>query len=314
MKLLKNWDSKFPINRKRRKIEMEILLSTFSQGLLWAILALGLYITFRILNFADMTAEGSLALGGSVCAVLMINGADPFLSVILAGAAASLAGLVTGILHTKLKIQAILSGIITMIALYSVNIKIMGKANISLLGKNTVFKVFENIPFLESHTSVVSLVINFVICVFLVSILNLFFKTQLGIAVRATGDNEQMMRAQGANTNFKKILALMMSNALCGTAGALISQSQGYADVNMGTGSIVIALSSIVIGEAVLRKNSFLAKLTAVVLGSIGYRMIVLLVLNLGMDPSDLKFFTAMIAAILLSLQNIKFFWGCKKC
>ncbi|MDQ5984283.1 MAG: ABC transporter permease [Eubacteriales bacterium SKADARSKE-1] len=278
---------------------MNILISTCSQGLIYAILALGLYITFRILNFADMTAEGSLTLGGSVCAVLVINGVNPVLSILIAGLIGSLAGLITGFLHTKLKIQAILSGILTMIALYSINIRIMGKANLSLLGKDTIFKIFG-----DTHIS--NFAIGLIICGVLLSVLTLFFKTRLGMAIRATGDNEQMMRAQGANTNFKKILAIMISNSMCAVAGALIAQSNGYADVTMGMGTIVIALASIVIGEAIIRKNSFLLKLIAVVLGSICYRLIIFFVLNLGMNPSDLKLFTAATAVVLLALPNIK--------
>jgi len=278
---------------------MGVLISTCAQGLIYAVLALGLFITFRILNFADMTAEGSLTLGGSVCAVLISNEVNPALSILIAALAGSLAGLITGILHTKLKIQAILSGILTMIALYSINIRIMGKANVSLLGKNTVFKILKD-------NQISNFVVGFVICVVLLAILNLFFKTRLGLAIRATGDNEQMMRAQGANTDFKKILALMISNSMCAISGALISQSQGYADINMGTGTIVIALASIVIGEAVIRKNLFLYKLIAVALGAITYRFIIFFVLNLGMNPSDLKLFTAIVAAILLALPNVQ--------
>ncbi len=278
---------------------MNILISTCSQGLIYAILTLGLYITFRILNFADMTAEGSLTLGGSICAVLIISGMNPVLVILIAGLIGSLAGLITGFLHTKLKIQAILSGILTMIALYSINIRIMGKANLSLLGNETIFKMV-------GDSQISNFSVSFIICTVLLLLLNLFFKTRLGMAIRATGDNEQMMRAQGANTNFKKILALMISNSMCAVAGALIAQSNGYADVNMGTGTIVIALASIVIGEAIIRKNSFLLKLIAVILGSIIYRFIIFFVLNLGMNPSDLKLFTAIVAAILLALPNIK--------
>lgn len=278
---------------------MNILISTCSQGLIYAVLALGLFITFRILNFADMTAEGSLTLGGSVCAVLITNGINPVLSIILAGSIGGVAGLITGFLHTKLKIQAILSGILTMIALYSINIRIMGKANLPLLGKDTIFKM-------AGDTQISNLAVGFVICTALLLILNLFFKTRLGFAIRATGDNEQMMRAQGANTDFKKILALMISNSMCAVAGALIAQSQGYADVSMGVGTIVIALASIVIGEAIIRKNSFLIKLIAVVLGSIAYRFIIFFVLNLGMNPSDLKLLTAVVAAILLALPTVQ--------
>lgn len=292
---------------------MQVLISTLSQGLIWTILTLGVFITFRILNFADMTAEGSLTFGGSLCAALMLRGVNPFLSLIIAGLVGSLAGLITGILHTKFKIQAILSGILTMIALYSVNIRIMGKANLSLLGKSTIFSALNNIfPMFKSDFVLKTFVVGLVICIISVVSLNLFFKTQLGLAVRATGDNEQMMRALGGNTDFKKILALMISSFFCGLAGALIAQSQGYSDVNMGTGSIVIALASIVIGEAFLSfiklKNKILNSLICMVLGSIVYRIIIFIVLNLGMNPSDLKLFTACITAVLLGLPKLKKF------
>ncbi len=278
---------------------MNIIISTFSLGLIYATLVMGVYITFRILNFADMTAEGSLTLGGSICAVLIINNINPILSIFIAGLCGSFSGLITGFLHTKLKIQAILSGILTMIALYSINIRIMGKANLSMLNKNTIFKLIDD-------SSVSVFVIGLIICTFILITLNLFFKTRLGLAVRATGDNEQMMKSQGVNTDFKKILALMISNFLCATSGALISQSQGYSDVNMGAGTIVVALASIVIGEALIKRNSFFLKLISVVLGSIIYRFIIFIVLSLGMNPSDLKLFTAVIAAVLLALPTIK--------
>ena len=278
---------------------MNILISTCSQALIYAILALGVYITFRILNFADMTAEGSLTLGGSTCAILISNGVDPISSILISSAVGAIAGLATALLHTTLKMQEILAGILTMISLYSINLRIMGKANVSLIGKNTIFKMAGN-------TQISSFLVGLVICSLLLLGLTWFFKTQIGLAIRATGDNEQMMRAQGANTNFKKILALMISNSICAISGALISQSQGYSDVNMGTGTIVIALASIVIGEALLQKDSFIVKLVSVVFGSICYRFIIFLVLTLGMNPSDLKLFTAILAAILLSLPNIK--------
>ena len=292
---------------------MQVLISTLSQGLIWTILTLGVFITFRILNFADMTAEGSLTFGGSLCAALMLRGVNPFLSLLIAGVLASLAGLVTGILNTKFKIQAILAGILTMIALYSVNLRIMGKANLSLLGKSTIFSAINNIlPALNSNFVLKTFIIGLIICIISVVSLNLFFKTQIGLAVRATGDNEQMMRALGGNTDFKKILALMISSFFCGLAGALIAQSQGYADVNMGTGSIVIALASIVIGEAFLNfikfKNKILSSLICMILGSIMYRIIIFIVLNLGMNPSDLKLFTACITAVLLGMPKLKKF------
>lgn len=297
---------------------MSILISTLSQGLIWSVLALGVFITFKILNFEDMTAEGSLTLGGSICAIFITNSINPIASLLLSSLLTSLAGLITGLLHTKLKIKPILSGILTMIALYSVNIRIMGKANLSLLGKNTIFSDIEKaLPILKENNMFSAFIIGFVACVIAVSALTLFFKTQIGLGIRATGDNEQMMRSQGGNTDFKKILALMISSLLCGLAGGLIAQSQGYSDVNMGIGTITIALASIVIGESFITffrtKNKILSALTCAVLGSICYRIIVFIVLNIGMNPSDLKLFTAFITAILLGLPNIKKIKGKKK-
>lgn len=242
-----------------------------------------------------MTAEGSLTLGASICSVMLINGINPILSTVTAGLLGSLAGLITAFLHTKLKIQDILAGILTMISLYSINIRIMGKSNISLLGKDTIF----------SNSS--SFILDTVVCLVLLLLLNLFFKTQIGLAIRATGDNEQMMKVLGTNMNLKKTLALMISNFMCAMSGALISQFQGYSDINLGTGSIVIALASIVIGEAILN-GKFVVKLSSVILGSVLYRFIIVLVLSLGMNPSDLKLFTSIVAAILLSLPNTKSF------
>lgn len=297
---------------------MHLLISTFFQGLIWSILALGVFITFKILNFADMTAEGSLTFGGSVCALMITNGMNPFLSLVLSGLISSLAGLTTGLIHTQLKIKAILSGILTMIALYSINIRIMGKANLSLLGKNTIFSDFENsFPIIKENPIFANFILSLAVCLILIFALNMFFKTQIGLAIRATGDNEQMMCAQGGNTNFKKILALMISSLLCGLAGALVAQSQGYSDVNMGTGSIAIALASIVIGDSFIGffklKNKILSALICAVAGSICYRIIIFIVLNLGMNPSDLKLFTAFITAILLGLPKIKKLKGANK-
>ena len=278
---------------------MNILISTCFQGLIYSILALGVFITFRILNFADMTAESSLTLGGSVCALLITKGCNPIFAVFLAGISGSLAGLITGLIHTKLKIPAVLSGILTMIALYSINIRIMGKSNLSLLGKETIFKLFKNTQFS-------SFIMMTTVCAVLILITDLFFKTRLGLVIRATGDNEQMVRIQGSNSDFNKIVALMISNMMCAIAGGLIAQSNGYSDVNLGTGSIVIALSSIMIGESIIKKSLFSWRLIGVVLGSICYRFIVFLVLNLGMNPIDLKLFTAVIATTLLCFPNIE--------
>lgn len=278
---------------------MDIIISTLFQGLLYAVLALGVYITFRVLNFADMTSEGSFTLGGSVCAVMVANNINPIISLLIAGFIGSLSGLFTGILHTKFKIQDILSGILTMIALYSINLRIMDKSNISLLGKNTIFKILGN-------SNISDFVVGFILCLLLLIFMYLFFKTQIGLSVRATGDNEQMARALGINTNLNKILALMISGFICALSGAIVVQNQGYSDINMGTGVIVVALASIVIGEAVIKKDLFLVRLISVIIGAIAYKFIIFFVLNLGMDPSDLKLFTSAIVIILLCIQNLR--------
>lgn len=291
-------------------------VSAFSQGLLWAILAIGVYITFRILNFADMTCEGSFSLGGSICAVLIVGfGWNPFLSLIIAVFAGMLSGVVTGLFHTKLKIPAILSGILTMIALYSINLRIMGQANTPLLGNNTIVSMVKDLlPAAEELgikdsllQTYVTIGIGILFAVLVVAILYWFFGTEIGCAIRATGNNEAMVRAQGANTDLMKIFGLAISNGLVALSGGLIAQSQGYADVSMGVGSIVIGLASIVIGEVIFHKRiSFARKLLAIILGSIIYRIIIALVLQLGLETNDLKLLTAVLVAVALSVPVLK--------
>ncbi len=298
---------------------MNIVMAIFgaaSQGLTWAILALGVYLTFRILNFADMSCEGSFALGGSISAMLMVNHQwNPFFTLIIAILAGMAAGFITGFLHTKLKIPAILSGILTMIGLYSVNLRVMGQANTSLIGQNTIISIFKGllpaakeIGIKDSTLQVwVTMGVGFV-CIFIViAILYWFFGTEIGCCIRATGNNENMVRAQGVNTDKMKILGLVLSNGLIALAGALVTQSQGYADVNMGVGAIVIGLASIVMGEVLLYwAKNFAAKLIAIVLGSVIYRMIIAVVLQMGMDTNDMKLLTAVVVALALSVPVLK--------
>lgn len=285
---------------------MDIIISTIFQGLIYSVLGLGVFIAFRVLNFADMTAEGSFTLGGSVCAVMILHGVNPVISLVISGLFGTFAGFFTGFLNTKLKIQGILSGILVMISLYSVNLRIMKKANLSILGKETIFK------FLGS-SNITNFIFGICICGFLTVALWLFFKTRLGLAIKATGDNEQMAKSLEISTDFSKIFALMISGFLCALSGALVVENQGYSDVNMGVGVIVIALSSIVIGEAIVKKDSIIFRLLGVVLGTICYKFMIYFVLMIGMNPSDLKFFTALIAATLLGLPSIKkYFKGVK--
>ena len=276
-----------------------------SQGVLWGIMALGLYITFKVLDFADLTVDGSFALGGAVSAVLLVNGWNPFLSLLIAFLAGGISGVVTGLLHTKLEIPGILAGILTMIALYSINIRIMGQANTPLLGVDTIMVDLEILLGIDRTMS--SLIAGVVFSVVIIMILYWFFGTELGSVIRATGNNERMVRAQGVNTDNMKIVGLMLSNALVALSGAMVAQSQGYGDVGMGTGTIVIGLASIIIGEVIFGvRFSFWYRLMSVVFGSIIYRIIIAVVLQLGLKSTDLKLLTAIIVALALALPVVK--------
>lgn len=280
-----------------------ILLGAVSLGLLWGIMTIGVYITYRLLNIADLTVEGSIAMGGAIAAISITSGVNPFLAVFLAMLGGMAAGLVTGLLHTKLKIPALLSGILTMIALYSVNLRIMGRANVSLLRTDTVYSGFENLG--ASHQISV-LLLGLIIVLGFIGLLYWFFGTEIGCAIRATGTNPQMARAQGINTNMAIILGLMISNSLVAVSGALIAQSQSFSDVQMGIGSIVIGLASVIIGEVLFGKRNFYSRLISLVLGAITYRVIIAIVLKLGMAANDLKLFTAITVAIALALPVLR--------
>lgn len=281
---------------------MELILSTVAQGLLWAVLAIGLFLTFRILDIADLTIEGSYPLGAAIAVMTITAGMSPILAVIFAFFGGCAAGAVTGFLHTKLKIPALLAGILTMIGLYSVNLRIMGRATTSILGMDTIYTFFEGGMGKVMATLTVGLIVTVIVWIFCY----VFFGTELGAAIRATGDNPQMIRAQGVNTDITIILGLVLSNGFVGITGALLAQSNGYADVGMGTGVIVTGLASIIIGEVLFGTRSFKNWLTSVVLGSIAYRAVVAFVLWLGMNPNDLKLLTAVIVAIALALPLIK--------
>lgn len=281
---------------------MELVLSTVAQGLLWAVLAIGLFITFRILDIADLSIEGTYPLGGAIAVMTITGGGSPILAILFAFLGGCVAGAVTGFLHTKLKIPALLAGILTMIGLYSINLRIMGRATTSILGEETVYTFFESSMSKVSATLVVGLLATLVVWFFCY----IFFGTELGAAIRATGDNPQMIRAQGVNTDITIILGLIFSNGFVGITGALLSQSNGYADVNMGTGVLVTGLASIIIGEVLFGTRSFKNWLISVVLGSIVYRAVVAFVLWLGMNPNDLKLLTAVIVAVALALPLIK--------
>lgn len=287
---------------------IDLLLPTVAQGLLWALMVLGLYVTFRVLDIADLSVEGSFPLGGAVAAVLLSKDCNPITALLVACVAGALAGVVTGILHTKMKIPALLAGILTMIALYSVNLRIMGKANLSLLGTDHTFSIMK--AWLGMKTGPTTLIVGLIACLIVGAWMYWFFGTEIGMCIRATGFNQQMIRAQGINTDITIVLGLAISNALVAMSGALVAQSNGFADVGMGVGIIVIGLASVIIGEVLFggikTNNAFLISLIAVVLGSILYRIIIAVVLALGMPPNDLKLFTSILVAIALSLPLIK--------
>ena len=278
------------------------LVGAIAQGILWGAMVLGVYITYKLLNIADLTADGSFAFGGCVCAVMIVNfKMNPLLALVFATFAGMLAGFVTGALHTIFEIPAILAGILTQISLWSINLRVMGKSNIPLLKTNTIFSWLTDATGVDNAVS--GVILGGIIIVFIIIILYWFFGTELGSSLRATGNNEAMIRALGVNTGYAKLLALIISNGLIGLSGGLIVQSQKYADINAGTGAIVIGLAAIVIGEVVIGKViSFWMKLLAAVVGSIVYFVIRSIVLQLGMDANDMKMLSAIIVALALAV------------
>lgn len=284
------------------------LLGAVSQGILWGIMVLGVYITYKLLDIADLTVDGSFALGGSVCAVLVVAGVDPLIAVAAAMLAGMLAGAVTGFLHTVFEIPAILAGILTQIALWSVNLRIMGKSNTPLLQSNTIFSRMTELTGLSSATA--SIIVGVIVAVAIIAALYWFFGTEIGSALRATGNNEHMIRALGVSTAKTKMIALMLSNALVGLSGGLICQSQKYADIGMGTGAIVIGLAAIVIGEVLGRLTpgkltGFKSRLVSAVAGSVVYFLIRAIVLQMGMDANDMKLLSAVIVALALCVPVV---------
>lgn len=282
----------------------DLAFSTVAQGLMWSILAIGVFLSFRVLDVPDMTCEGSFPLGGAIAASMIAAGASPWLAIAAGASGGLLAGIVTGILYTKLKIPAILAGILTMIALYSVNLHVMGKANISLLRVDTIFSTTASL--LHVSNSVAAFLVPAVLLFLCSAFIYWFFGTELGMCIRATGYNTQMVRAQGVNTDTMIIIGLFISNALIGLCGAVVAQNNGFADVGMGIGTIIIGLASVIIGEVILGVDSFSASLAAVILGSVIYRVVIAVVLYMGMPPNDLKLFTAIIVVLALAAPMIK--------
>ena len=272
-----------------------------SLGLVWGIMAIGLYITYKILAISDLTVDGSICTGAAVCTMLMTTGVNPWVAMLCATLAGGLCGLVTGFLHTVLDIPAILSGILTQLALWSVNLKIMGQANRPLSARN--FPVI--ITQMKSEEAIVMLVI---IAGAIIGLLYWFFGTELGCSIRATGCNLNMSRAQGINTELNKVLGLVISNALIALAGSLLAQYQGFADINMGRGAIVVGLAAIVIGEVLFSKiaRNFAVRLCGALLGGVVYYMVYQVIVFLGLDTDLLKMLSAVVVALFLGIPNLR--------
>jgi putative ABC transport system permease protein len=269
-------------------------------GLLYALMALGVYITFRILDFPDLTVDGSFTTGGAIAAVMISNGFSPWLACLAAFVGGLIAGACTGLLHTKGKINGLLSGILMMIALYSINMRIMGKPNISLLGSDTLFSSI-------SLSAPMLIVVMFIVIMVVKLLLDAFLHTDLGLALRATGDNSRMIRSLGAHTDNTIILGVSLSNGLVALSGAIISQQSGFAEISMGIGMIVIGLASVIIGEAIFGARTVFRATLAAVLGSIVYRIVVAFALRVEwLDASDLKLITAIIVIVALVLPSLQ--------
>jgi putative tryptophan/tyrosine transport system permease protein len=295
------------------------LTGAFSQGLVYSLMALGVYLTFRVLDFPDLTVDGSFPLGAAVSAVLIAHGVNPFLVLAVAVAAGMMAGFVTAFLSTKLNILNLLASILTMIALYSINLRIMGKPNISLLNATTIIDYFSGLEdFIASlgvppafRTLSLWLILFLVVIIVVKIILDLFLHTEVGLALRATGDNPHMIRAQGVNTDLTIMLGVAISNGLVALSGALFAQRQGSADVNMGVGTIVAGLASVIIGEALIGKMTVFRATLGVIIGSVIYRLAIAAALqirigSLQITPSDLKLITAILVVFALTLPTIR--------
>ncbi|NQU64778.1 MAG: ABC transporter permease [SAR324 cluster bacterium] len=280
-----------------------IIPISLEQGLAYALVAIGIAITFRILSFPDLTVDGSFPLGGAVAARLIIEGVDPITSTIMGAAAGFIAGCITGIFATKFKINSLLAGILMMTMLYSINLRIMGRANIPLISAPTIFTDMET---WEIGRDIPIITFFFIVALLIKIGIDLFLHTEYGMAMRATGDNEQMIRSLGVNTDTATIIGLGVSNALVALSGALVAQDQGFSDVNMGLGLIVAGLASIIIGEVIFSTNGIFKLTLAVTLGSVVYRFIIALGMRVGLAPTDLKLATGIMVVLALALPAIK--------
>jgi len=275
------------------------------EGLVYGFVTLGVYITFRVLAFPDLTVDGSFPLGGAVAATLIVGGVNPWLATLVAFIAGICAGLMTSLLNTKLRINALLAGILMMVALYSINLAIMGRSNVSVLREATVFKQTAQLFGIE-HTTTLSVIFMVVLAIVILGILNWFLRTEIGLALRATGDNEQMVRGLGVSTDMTTIIGVSLSNGLVALSGGLIAQKQGFSDVGMGIGMIVMGLASVIIGERLFRPRGVTTILFAVIGGSLVYRLFLGIALRLGLPPNNLKLITALLVIIALAIPYIQ--------
>lgn len=290
-------------------MSISLLLHALEQGLVFGIMVLGVFITYKILDFPDLTVEGSFPLGAAVAAKVIFSGGNPLWATFLAIIAGSLAGLLTGLLHTKLKLTNLLSGILTMTLLYSVNLRIMGRPNIPLLGKITLLGEIKNYFPNLSMDYLIPFFFLFLV-VIIKFLLDYFLSTEIGLTIIATGDNEQMIKSLGVNTDFTKIIGLCLSNALVGLSGALFAQYSGFADVNMGLGTVVSGLACVIIGISIIKIPTIFWRTIAVLVGSLIYRFLMIVALrygyNLGFKPGDLKLISVLLVIIALTVPLIK--------
>ncbi|GAA1117182.1 ABC transporter permease [Nesterenkonia jeotgali] len=280
------------------------MITAFELGLIYAIMALGVYLTFRILNFPDLTVDGSFTSGAATAAILITNEVDPFLATAAAFVVGSLAGMITGLLHTKGNINGLLAGILTMIGLYSINLRIMDGANVPLLGQDTV------ISMMRGFTGVgwTSVAVLAVVALIFKLVMDWYLQTDNGLALRATGDNEQMISSFAVSTDRQKIIGLMLSNGLVGIAGAVVAQHQGFADIGMGIGLILVGLASVIVGQAIFGSRTVIQATLAVILGAVVYRLAIQLALNVGLNPNDMKLMSAVLVVAALLLPQWKGF------
>ncbi|MCZ9294189.1 ABC transporter permease [Corynebacterium meitnerae] len=279
------------------------MIGALELGILYGVMALGVYLTFRVLNFADLTVDGSFTTGGGTAAVLIVAGWNPFAATAMGFVVGFAAGIITGLLHTKGGIDGLLAGILTQIGLWSINLRIMGGANLPLLRQDTVFTPLRDAKIMGTWGGVALLA---AVVIALAFIVYWFLTTDLGLSIRATGDNDPMITSFGVNTDNTKILALALSNGLVGTAGALVAQYQGFADISMGIGLIVVGLASVIVGQAVIGQSRLLQAILAVVVGAVLYRLIIFAALQVGLNPNDMKLVSAVLVVLALLLPKFQ--------